>query len=114
MTQELAAASSQSGYYAWRGRPACRRHRDDMVPLAHVRSAFAISNGTYGSPRMRRELQEAGLVVGRPRIARLMHDNGLRARRKRRFKRTPDSHHAWPAGRTTRNPCSASWKGGSS
>ena len=43
---------SQSGYVAWRGRPACRRQRDDMVLLAHVRSAFALSNGTYGSPRM--------------------------------------------------------------
>ena len=40
---------SQSGYFAWRGRPACRRQRDDMVLLAHIRSAFALSNGTYGS-----------------------------------------------------------------
>ena len=47
---------SQSGYFAWRGRLACRRQRDDMVLLAHVRSAFALSNGTYGSPRMTREL----------------------------------------------------------
>jgi len=67
-----------------------------MVLLAHVRSGFALSNGTYGSPRMRRELQDAGLVVGRRRIARLMRDNGLQARHKRRFKRTTDSHHAWP------------------
>ena len=87
---------SQSGYFAWRGRPACRRQRDDMVLLAHVRSAFALSNGTYGSPRMRRESQDAGLVVGRRRIARLMRDNGLQARQKRRFKRTTDSNHAWP------------------
>src|SRR5690349_6945292 len=87
---------SQSGYFAWRGRPACRRQRDDTVLLAHVRSTFALSNGTYGSPRMTRELQEAGLVVGRRRIAWLMHDNGLQARQKRRFKRTTDSHHAWP------------------
>ena len=87
---------SQSGYFAWRGRPACRRQRDDMVLLAHVRSAFALSNGTYGSPRMTRELQDAGLMVGRRRIARLMRDNGLQARQKRRFKRTTDSNHAWP------------------
>ena len=26
---------SQSGYFAWRSRPACRRQRDDMVLLAH-------------------------------------------------------------------------------
>ena len=87
---------SQSGYFVWRSRPACRRQRDDMVLLAHVRSAFALSNSTYGSPRMTRELRDSGLTVGRRRIARLMRDNGLRARQKRRFKRTTDSHHAWP------------------
>ena len=87
---------SQSGYFAWRGRPACRRQREDMVLLAHVRSAFALSNGTYGSPRMTRELRDDGLKVGRRRTARLMRENGLRARQKRRFKRTTDSHHAWP------------------
>jgi transposase InsO family protein len=38
---------SQSGYFAWRSRPAWRRQRDDMVLLAHVRSAFALSNATY-------------------------------------------------------------------
>ena len=42
---------SQSGYFAWRDRPASRRQRDDMVLLAYVRSDFARSNGTYGSPR---------------------------------------------------------------
>jgi putative transposase len=52
---------SQSGYFAWRRRPACRRQRDDMVLLAHVRSAFALSNSTYGSPRMTRELRDSGL-----------------------------------------------------
>ena len=87
---------SQSGYFAWRGRPACRRQRDDMVLLAHVRSAFTLSNGTYGSPRMMRELRDSGLTVGRRRTARLMRENGLRARQKRRFKRTTDSQHPWP------------------
>src|SRR4051794_39229062 len=83
-----------SGYFAWRARPACGRQRDDTVLLAHVRSAFALSNSTYGSPRMTRELRDSGLAVGRRRIARLMRDNGLQARQKRRFKRTTDSHHA--------------------
>ena len=31
---------SPSGYFAWRGRPASRRQREDLVLLAHVRSAF--------------------------------------------------------------------------
>jgi putative transposase len=87
---------SQSGYFAWRGRPACQRQRDDLVVLAHVRSAFALSNETYGSPRVTRELRDQGLSVGRRRTARLMRENGLKARRPRRFKRTTDSLHAFP------------------
>ena len=87
---------SQSGYFAWKDRPASRRQRDDMVMLAHVRSAFALSNGTYGSPRMTRELQDDGFAIGRRRTARLMRENGLRGRQKRRFKRITDSEHAWP------------------
>ena len=45
---------------------------------------------------MARELQDEGLEVGRRRTARLMRENGLKARQKRRFKRTTDSHHAFP------------------
>lgn len=87
---------SQSGYFAWKDRPASRRQRENMVLLAHVRSAFSLSNGTYGSPRMTRELQDEGFAVGRRRTARLMQENGLQARQRRRFKHTTDSHHSWP------------------
>jgi putative transposase len=87
---------SQSGTFAWRSRPASRCQRDDLVLLAHVRSAFVLSNGTYGSPRMTRELQDQGLCVGRRRTARLMRENGLRARQPRRFRRTTNSLHAFP------------------
>jgi putative transposase len=41
---------SQSGYFVWRSQPPFRRQRDDMVLLAHVRSAFALSNGTMAAP----------------------------------------------------------------
>jgi putative transposase len=87
---------SPSGYFAWRSRPASCRQREDLVLLAHIRAAFARSKGTYGSPRMTRELQDESLEVGRRRTARLMRENGLKARPKRRFKRTTDSHHAFP------------------
>ena len=52
---------SPSGYFAFKSRPSCRRRRDDMALLVSVRSAFALSNGTYGSPRMTHELQSAAL-----------------------------------------------------
>jgi putative transposase len=87
---------SSSGYFAWRSRPASPHQWEDLVILAHIRSAFTLTNETYGSPRMTRELQDEGLKVGRRRTARLMRENGLKARQKRRFKRTTDSHHGFP------------------
>ncbi len=87
---------SQSGFFAWQERPVCLRQQQDMVYLAHIRTAFALSNGTYGSPRMHRDLVDEGHEIGRHRTARLMRENQLIARQKRRFKRTTDSEHAWP------------------
>jgi putative transposase len=87
---------SASGYYAWKGRAASSRQRRDLLLLAHIRADFATSNETYGSPRMHAELNENGVVVGRHRVARLMSENGLKARQKTRFKKTTDSDHGGP------------------
>ena len=72
---------SQSGFHAWKNRPASQRQRQDMILLAHIRNAFALSNETYGSPRMTVDFQEEGFAIGRRRVARLMRFNGLQARR---------------------------------
>jgi hypothetical protein len=40
---------SQSGYFAWKDRPASHRQREDMVMLAHVRSAYALSHETMAA-----------------------------------------------------------------
>ena len=47
---------SASGYYAWKNREASTRQRRDLVLLAHIRSEYATSNETSGSPRMHAEL----------------------------------------------------------
>ena len=87
---------SESGYYAWKNRTASPRQRHDMVLLAHIRAEFSTSNETYGSPRMHFELRENGLTIGRHRVARLMSENGMKARQKTRFKKTTDSDHGGP------------------
>jgi putative transposase len=87
---------SVSGFYAWKGRPASPRQTHDLVMLAHIRAEFSTSHETYGSPRMHAELKESGLAIGRHRVARLMSENGLKARQKTRFKKTTDSDHGGP------------------
>jgi putative transposase len=62
-----------------------------------VGAIFAASRRTYGSPRVHAELREEGVRIGRERVARLMREMGLSARRgRRRTPRTTDSRHDFP------------------
>ena len=87
---------SRSGYYAWASRPESARAVEDRAVAAEIRAAHEGSRGRYGSPRVHAALRAHGRRVGRKRVARLMRGMGLSARRKRRFRRTTDSAHAFP------------------
>jgi transposase InsO family protein len=87
---------SSSGFYAWRKRPPSSRALEDDRLLQEIRAAHAESHGRYGSPRVHRELAAKGIHVNKHRVARLMRENGLRGRRRRRFRHTTDSNHAMP------------------
>jgi len=50
----------------------------------------------YGSPRLTRELRDRGVQCGKNRVARIMKDNGIKAKTKKKFKRTTDSQHKQP------------------
>ncbi len=87
---------SRAGFYAAHRRPVPARRREDQQLAVHVAAAHVASHRRYGSPRVYRELHAQGHAVGRHRVARLMREQGLRARKKRRFQRTTDSQHTLP------------------
>lgn len=87
---------STAGYYAWRKRPESVRAREDRRLGVLVRASHAISRSTYGSPRVHRDLRNKGVRVSRKRVVRLMRENGLRGRTRRRFVTTTDSAHGRP------------------
>jgi putative transposase len=89
-------AVSPSGYYAWMQRPLSARHRDDRRLRVHLRAAHRASRGTYGSPRLHQALRQAGECVGRNRVRRLMREDQLvgRARRRMRVTTEADPHAA--------------------
>ena len=87
---------SRSGYYAWQDRPAPARTKADEQLGVAIAAVHHRSRRTYGSPRVHAELRARGLRVGKKRVARVMRENGLAARRKRRFRRTTDSNHDRP------------------
>jgi transposase InsO family protein len=87
---------SRSGYYAWRARKPSARALEDEQLRPRVVEAFATGRGTYGSPRVRDELVDQGVRIGRKRVARLMRELGLRGVCPRKFRVTTDSDHDHP------------------
>lgn len=87
---------SRSGFHAWQHRPCSPRLRSDAHLATQVAAVHKRSRGTYGSPRVHAELKAKGVRVGKKRIARLMRENGIQARCKRRFRKTTDSKHTNP------------------
>jgi putative transposase len=94
-----AVGASVSGFHAWlRAIPAVRaRAEAEAVLRGHVGRVFAARRGVYGSPRVHAELRREGRRHSRRRVARLMREMGLAARRgRRRMPRTTDSRHDLP------------------
>ena len=75
---------SASGFYDWSQRPLSQRQQANATLTTQIREAFAASDETYGMPRIRAELQDAGIVASRKRIARLMRLAQIRGVSRRR------------------------------
>src|SRR2546426_1957151 len=70
-------AVSSSGYYAWAKREPSARALEDARLTARIRMYHARSKGRYGAPNIHMDLREAGIRVGKKRVARLMKAEGL-------------------------------------
>jgi len=77
---------SRCGYYAWRARQDSQRRLEDRQLLAEILEIYKASRETYGYPRIHAALKARNIVCGKHRVARIMRENGLKARMARRFK----------------------------
>jgi putative transposase len=87
---------SRSGYYDWAKRSASERKAEEQRLRIEIRSIHRRSGQTYGSPRVHQHLRAQGMRCSRKRVARLMREEEIRAKKKRRFRVTTDSNHAHP------------------
>ena len=89
---------SKSGFFAHRRKAERPRRQQDRALAEKIRSIFAASRQTYGSPRITAALRRAGQRCGKNRAARLMRENGLRPKQKcRRWRpQTTDGNHRQP------------------
>jgi transposase InsO family protein len=87
---------STSGFYAWQQRPESARASRDRQLRVQIRASYSASRGRYGRPRVWKDLHEAGEHVSEKRVGRLMREEGLRARARKRFRSTTMSEHDQP------------------
>jgi putative transposase len=88
---------SRSGYYAWRDRPASSQAQRREELVERIQAAHVDSRQIYGSPRIHAELVAQGVVCSKNTVAKLMKQQGIRSKRRRRFVvRTTDSRHPHP------------------
>jgi len=82
---------SASGYYAWRARPESARSLRHRELTEKIRSFFEASHETYGAIRIRHDLRDEGIRIGKNTVAMLMHKAGIIPKMIRKFRVTTDS-----------------------
>jgi transposase InsO family protein len=76
----------RSGYYQWKKAEPTQREQAEAELMKQIRRVFAANKGRYGSPRVSQALRQDGIECGENRIARLMREYQLAARRKKAFR----------------------------
>ena len=79
---------SSSGYHKWLKRKLSIRAIENQRILGMINYHYSRSKRTYGLPRIYAAIRTQGLKVNKKRIARLMRENNVKAKTKRRFKVT--------------------------
>src|ERR1700752_3894656 len=82
----VALSVSRSGYYQWVGREQSVRAEANAALSKEIERVYHEHKGRYGSPRITQQLRQEGVVCGENRVARLMRENELAARRKKAFR----------------------------
>ena len=95
---------SPAGYYAWLRRPPSFQEERREALLVLIRGIHAEVKQRYGSPRIHAALAARGETCSLNTVAKLMHDNDIRAKSARKFRcRTTDSNHALPVAENVLN-----------
>ena len=88
---------SPSGYYDWvRRKSKVPTETKRLELLQKIEEIHQGSRGTYGSPRVFKVLKGLGEKCSKSTVERLMKQNKIRAKTKRKFKVTTDSKHNLP------------------
>ena len=79
---------SRAAYYQRRQDVPSAREIADVELTERITAIHTEAKGTYGSPRVHRELAKRGVECGKRRVRRLMRNAGLEGRCKKRWRKT--------------------------
>lgn len=71
----------RSGFYAWLNQPASCRAQEDARLLVEIKQFWLESGCTYGYRNIQRDLKDAGEMIGKNRVYRLMKQAQIRSQR---------------------------------
>lgn len=80
---------SPAGFYKWQNRDESERTGENRRVAKLIQKLFAEHDGNYGSPRIHVALREAGEIVNRKRVERLMRDMGLAGKASKLYRSKP-------------------------
>lgn len=83
----------RSSYYAWLKRPESKKKKEDAVLVIEIKRVHKESYETYGARRVAAQLKKDGVACGKNRVSRLMNENNIFSRLKRKYKATTYSDH---------------------
>jgi transposase InsO family protein len=88
---------TRSGFFAWLKRQVSERRRRRAELAEKIKATHEENRGVYGSPRIFQALRADGVKVCCNTVAKVMREEGIRAKVKRKFvPRTTDSGHDQP------------------
>lgn len=94
---------SPGGYYDWRGRPNSIRMQRRAALVVAIQAVHKQVKARYGSPRIHAELVARGIACCINTVAKLMRNDGIAAKTKRKFRVTTDSNHRRPVSENVLN-----------
>lgn len=89
-------AVSRSSFYEWLNRKPSKRALENEVLRQTIQKVTEQTKSRLGSPKLTLELEDRGIFVSRPRVARLMRSMGIRSIISKKFKVcTTESDHPY-------------------
>lgn len=87
---------SRSGYYEWLNRKPSTRKQENAKLKEAIKTTHIKNRGVYGYRRIHADIREQKYTCSLNRIHRLMKEEGIKVKTRRKFKATTDSNHTLP------------------